>query len=230
MRRVICLAFGLLLSTNVTATSAGPPKYALPAMTTPDFCAQLQSFTEGSKVVAQNVVHTTYAGFVSSKPAAQPLTTQQFVEYAPGGNTLPVRISCKLKTGDHLISILGAGSANDRSLTCRDAHQQVVLAVWASMTRAEMLRVKFHPDRVMLDGDDVRYTGSSWKSPFQGMYLGEDKLPHLISKSLYAGWTDWRWKFMPDRFRGTHYCHLVAPETMRAVMLGEMSLPPGPMR
>ena len=217
---------GLLLA--VAAAHAAPPQYALPAMTTPDFCGQLQVYLEGSREAARNVVHTDYAAFVTSKPELQPLRTQQFVEYSDAARSVPVRISCKLKTGDHLNAVSGAGAASDTSRTCRDAHQQMVLAVWASMTRAEMLRVKFNPDTVMLDGDDIRYTGASWKEPYQDMYMGADQRPHFISKALYAGWTDWRWKFMPAKFRGTHYCHLVAPETMRRVMLGELTPPPGP--
>jgi hypothetical protein len=199
-------------------------------MTTPDFCGQLQSYLEGSRIAAQNVVHTDYSAFVESKPELQPLRTQQCVEYSDSARSQPLRISCKLKSGDHLNTVLGAGSASAQPRSCRDAHQQMVLAVWASMTRAEMLRVKYHPDKVMLDGDDVRYTGSSWKEPFQGLYIGADQRPHFISKALYAGWTDWRWKLLPDKVRGTHYCHLVAPETMRAVMLGEITPPPGPER
>jgi hypothetical protein len=221
----------MLLSFALFATAAGaePPRYALPAMTTPDFCARLQEFVEGSKIPVRNIVHTDYAAFVSSKPELSPLTTQQHVEYATDDPQRPARISCKLKTADHLNEAFGAGSAADRSRSCREAHQQMVLAVWASMTRREMLAVKYHPDVVMLDADDVRYTGSSWKEAYQSFYLGDDGKPHVVSKSLVANWTDWRWKLMPARFRGTHYCHLVAPETLRAVMAGAVQPQPGPV-
>ena len=224
---ILRVLLGLLLAV-AAAGAAEPPRYTLPAMSTPDFCGQLQVYLEGTRVAPQNVVHTDYAAFTASKPELQPLRTQQFVEYSDAARSLPLRISCKLKTGDHLNTVLGAGTASNTSRTCRDAHQQMVLAVWASMTRAEMLRAKFNPDTVMLDGDDLRYTGASWKEPYQGLYMGADQRPHLISKALYAGWTDWRWKFMPDKFRGTHYCHLIAPESMRRVMLGELTPPPGP--
>ncbi|MEN9527809.1 MAG: hypothetical protein RLY56_1760, partial [Pseudomonadota bacterium] len=35
----------------------------------------------------------------------------------------------------------------------------------------------------------------------------------------FAEWEDWRWKMMPESWRGNHYCHLVSPEEIRRQML-----------
>jgi hypothetical protein len=51
-------------------------------------------------------------------------------------------------------------------------------------------------------------------------------LPHLQARAQYAGWTDWRWKWMLDRFGGTHYCRLIAPEYARRLIRGDAALPP----
>jgi hypothetical protein len=227
------IASGMALSNRTALANeaaqdgaAKPLSYALPALTTPDFCSLAQKFMAQTTLQSRNIIHTDYEAFVLSKPDVQPLTTQQYVQYAPDDAKLPMRISCKMKSGDHLNAVHGASSASAAPRLCREANQQIVLAVYASMTRSEFQRVKYNPDNIMLDGDDMRYIGSSWIEPFESHYIGADKRLHLLSKSLYAGWNDWRWKLMPERFRGTHYCHLVAPEFARALMLGETDAPP----
>jgi hypothetical protein len=215
---------GILLVTG--NASAAAPTYALPAMTTPDFCTRVQKLLEGTALESRNVIHTVYEEFTASKPDIRPLTTHQYLQMSADPSPLPLRLSCKLKSGDHIDEIYGANSASTQPRLCRDAHQQMVLAVWASMTRREMLRAKFNPDTVMLDGDDIRFVGPGWIAPYESYYLGENKRLHLRAKALNPTWKDWRWKIMPARLRGTHYCHLVAPEAIRALMLGDLVAAP----
>jgi hypothetical protein len=76
----------------------------------------------------------------------------------------------------------------------------------------------------MLDADTASYTGSGWIGSLAEAYLGGDDKLHLRASALFAEWEDWRWKIMPKSFRGNHYCQLVAPERIRALMLGEERL------
>lgn len=213
------------LAVAAGAAIAATPKYSLPAMTTPGFCTQVQKLLEGTALESRNVIHTDYDAFTDSKPDVKPLTTHQFLQMSDGSSPMPLRLSCKLKSADHIEAVYGANSASAQPRMCRDAHQQMVLAVWASMTRAEMLRAKFNPDTVMLDGDDIRFVGPGWIAPYESYYVGEKGRLHLRAKSLNPTWNDWRWKIMPERLRGTHYCHLVAPEAIRALMLGDLAAP-----
>ncbi|MCS6947512.1 MAG: hypothetical protein NZM12_07850, partial [Steroidobacteraceae bacterium] len=93
------------------------------------------------------------------------------------------------------------------------------------LTAAELRRARFNPDTVMLDGDDVRVIGSGWIEPYEFAYIGNGGHLHLFAKALHVDWTDWRWRLAPERFRGALYCHLAAPEYIRALMLGEMTAP-----
>lgn len=224
MRRILSSLLGVWLA--AASAGAAAPAYTLPAMTTPDFCTQVQKLLEGTALESRNIIHTDYAAFTDSKPDVKPLTTHQYLQMSDGPAALPLRLSCKLKSGDHIGEVYGANSANAQPRLCRDAHQQMVLAVWASMTRNEMLRAKFNPNTVMLDGDDIRFVGPGWIAPYESYYLGEKQRLHLRAKSLNPTWKDWRWKIMPARLRGTHYCHLVAPEAIRALMLGDLVAAP----
>ena len=63
---ILRVLLGLLLAAAATG-AAEPPRYALPAMSTPDFCGQLQVYLEGTRVAPQNVVHTDYADRKSTR-------------------------------------------------------------------------------------------------------------------------------------------------------------------
>ncbi|MDW8259119.1 MAG: hypothetical protein RML32_06715, partial [Gammaproteobacteria bacterium] len=128
-RRAASLLPGLFCAVWYPAIAA--PHYALPAMTTPDYCALVQRFLAGTALQARNVIHTDYQAFVASKPAVQPLTTHQYVLYSDDAPRLPLRVSCKLKTPDHLNAAFGAGTAARKPRLCREANQQAVLAVYA---------------------------------------------------------------------------------------------------
>lgn len=197
------------------------------AHTSNELCREGQRRTAGVSLPISNIVHPQYDSFVKSKPAVQPLETQQYVEYASDDRSRPLRVSCKFKSADHIRAVYGAGAANqgDDPNACRELNRAIVLAVYRDLTPLERSRVVVPPQRFMLDGDDVQIRGSAWTAPFQYVYAGSDGSVHLRSKSLLVLWDDWRWKIAPDRFRGTHYCHLTAPEHVRELMLGRARAP-----
>jgi hypothetical protein len=214
------------------AGAAGGPTTAAPrlevgAKTTPDLCAAVLRRLTGVTRPIRNVVHTDYAPFVLSKPQVQPLETQQFLQYEDEAKTRPTMLMCKGKSADHIVATYGPGAAQPAlDTSCRDVHRDIVLGVWRTLAPAERAAARVTPQRLMLDADEVKLTGSRWITPFQFAYAGEDGRPHLIARRLRADWTDWRWRLAPNSWRGTYYCQLASPEYVRRLLLGETTPPP----
>lgn len=191
------------------------------------FCAEAQRRLTGTTLPIVNVVETDAEAFKISKPTVQPLRTHQHLAYDAAGR--PLQLSCKTKSADHLRSVHGAAAAGtDRS--CRDLHRDMVTGIWRDLAAAERARAPHPPWQVMLEPDSRSYTGSSWIAALPEASRGADGRLHLRAAGLFAEWEDWRWKIMPESFRGNHYCHLVAPERIRRLMLGQDPLaapPPG---
>ena len=187
------------------------------------FCAEVQQILVPTALTITNVIEPDFEAFKRSKPQADPLTTHQYLSVnQPRGLT---QISCKTKTADHLRAVVGPTVAptpiNPRQAdrSCRDVHRAMVIALWREASPAERAVAPHPPSRLMLDADLAYMTGSSWiQSPAEA-YLGADQRLHLRAVALFAAWGDWRWKIMPESFRGNHYCHLVAPEALRELML-----------
>ena len=185
------------------------------------FCAEAQRRLVGTALPIANMVETAFEPFKRSKPAVQPVRTHQFVVADAAGR--PMQLSCKTKSADHLRSVHGAAAAGvDRS--CRDLHRDMVNGVWRALAPAERARAPHPPWQVMLEADSASYTGSSWLKTRAEAWRSADGRLHLRAAGLFAEWEDWRWKVMPESFRGNHYCHLVAPERIRRLMLGDEPL------
>lgn len=223
-----CLAAGsIVLATAATiqAQGTGPRAAPLPPTSGASFCSSVQQILAGTALVARNTVHGSFDAFVRSKPQLHPLETQQFVEYADAAHTKPMLIWCKTKSADQLNEVYGAGTALDDPYSCRWINRRIIVDAWNDLSSAERAAAKWPPNRIMLDDDQLGFMGSQFIKPYTFLYLGADGLPHVLAKAQYAGWTDWRFKFMPERFRGTHYCRLMAPEYARRLIRGEAAMP-----
>lgn len=203
-------------------TAAAADETAGLARTHDAFCAVVQRRFTGTTLPIRNALHAEWQPFVESKPAVQPLETQQYVVRAGGQ---PLRISCKTKTADHIRAV-----HQDRKIerppaasSCRDVNREIVLAAWRSLGPAQRAAAPLPPTRLMLDPDRLRYTGSGWVSDYPMLYAAADGSVHLQAQALHADWEDWRWKLMPESWRGTRYCHLIAPEHARRLLLGEVT-------
>lgn len=189
----------------------------------PQFCAEVQQLLVPTELAITNVIEPDYDAFKLSKPQADPLITHQFLN--PNGKWGLTQISCKTKSADHLRAIYGPSVTSaprdprraDRS--CRDVHRAMALAIWRQASPEARAAAPHPPSRLMLDADLAYMTGSSWVQSPAEAYVGADRRLHLRAVTLFAGWDDWRWKIMPDSFRGNHYCHLIAPESLRELML-----------
>ena len=219
------LVLGLSLAPD--ARTAEPPRLAVGTTTTPQLCADVLRRLTGVTRPIRNTLHTDHQAFVLSKPQIEPLETQQYLQYEDEGRTRPTMLMRKGKSADHIVDVYGAGAARtDLATTCRDVNRDLVLGAWTALTPAERAAARATPQRIMLDADDVKLTGSRWITPHRFAWTGEDGRPHLQARRLRADWTDWRWRFMPDIFRGTFYCQLASPEYLRRLFLGEAVPPP----
>jgi hypothetical protein len=230
--RAAALAAAMAVTAAPPAGAGSPPAAAAEAAglarTHDAFCAVVQRRFTGTTLPVRNTLHTGWEPFVDSKPRVQPLETQQYVTLAEG---VPVRLSCKTKTADHIAAVHGpralAGSAVT-ARSCRDINREIVLAAWRGLSAEQRAAAPLPPTRLMLDPDRMRLTGSGWVSDYTMVYAAADGRVHVQAQGLHADWEDWRWKLAPESWRGTRYCHLLAPEHARRLMLGEVTAAPRP--
>jgi hypothetical protein len=204
---------------SVTGTAVSP---AAPMSALDTFCADAQALLSNARPRATNVVHTDYDAFVKSKPAVRPLETQQYAWYTPGPEPRLRMISCKMKTADHVRAEYGADAAGEEG-ECSRLLSLTLDAVRRGFSDAERRRLKFERgQRVVIDPEFRVSMGPVWLEPYSLAYLADDGALHLKSKGMRNDWLDPRLATTPPQFKGTRYCHLIAPGYLRAMLLGEV--------
>lgn len=189
------------------------------AVITETFCTSIQTSIMGNKVPAENVVHPDYEAFVLSKASVDPLRNEQFTTLGEDG--LPRMVSCKMKTPDHIQEVYGEDKANNEARTCAAINRENIAAVIASLTPEEAERRALTDAQIVFEEDISVMTGQSWTKPFDFVTRGENGALHIQSKRMQIDWTNILFKMVPDRFRGALYCHLIAPEYAKALILGD---------
>ncbi len=232
--RTKLLVFGTSLALLAACSTSAPPRPAAASMAAPDdaglslFCAEAQARISSVKPRAINTVHTDYDAFVKSKPAIRPLETQQYAWYTSGASPRLRMISCKMKTADHIRTEYGADQSGDEG-SCSILLRDTLTSVRASFTARERGRLKFGgATRVVVDDDALNSMGPIWLEPYAIAYAAPDGALHLQSKGMRNDWLDPRLANTPPQFKGTRYCHLIAPGYLRALLLGEVppEIPP----
>jgi hypothetical protein len=200
--------------------------HAQAAVTTDDFCVRVQQLLAGTGMIPDsNTVYTDYQAFRASKTGVRPLTNHQYVMLEPGVPNSPMRVSCKIKTPDHLNAEYGPGTANDQALGCIDVNRDTARRVYAGLNSEEIKRVRFTATRLVFEPDISTFMGSSWVGEFPFAWTGPDGQLHLQAKRLRVDWDNVWLSWAPDRLRGALYCHLVAPEYLRRLVLGAATAP-----
>lgn len=217
-RTGLCGLPGLLLAGTALAM---PP----PPVTDPAFCSRVQQRLAGTTLVPENVIHADFPAFRRSKTVVRPLQTHQHTSDAPGQAGLPGRVSCKIKTPDHLIAEYGPSAAIDRGLGCADINRDTVRQVYASLTQVERRRLRITAGEIVFDADALTYTGSNWVDDYPYAYTDDKGRTHLHAKALRTDWNNLWLSWAPERLRGAWYCHLVAPEYVRRLVLGDAPAP-----
>lgn len=189
-----------------------------------DFCERAQREMTGATVPLTNIVYESYDAFKESKTKVDPLEIGQYV--FADANRKPVRVSCKLKTSDHIQSRYGTEAARGDSKVCGDINRAAVDAVYAAIPEAERAGLRVARADIVIEPDDVVPTGSAWIEDFDAVWRGPDGKVHIKSKTLYVTWSDWKYFWLPERFRGVRYCHFLAPEYVQRLATGEAPVPP----
>jgi len=202
------------------------------AMTGADFCARAQQVVAATEFQATNRVHDNYAAFADSRSDIDPLSTQQYVLFEDDLRTLPIRVSCKMRTPDHLTEEYGNSAAGEAETSCSDLHHSIVEQVYAGLSPHDRTQLRYSPEQIVYELDEKTVLGSSWVAPFDFAFFDANGALHLRAKMQRIDRDDFLWSWAPGRFRGVYNCHVVAPEFLRRLLMGEGGLPtmpdPGP--
>lgn len=234
-------AFALVVGATeamAESTTASAP----PLQTGPDYCSVMQQFIAGTTLPAETRLYAADdydEGFKKSKPTAKPLVTHQYVGFllAEGQQVqFPVSVSCKLKTAERIRTAYAdidkempetaVAAAEDR--TCQQWTATLLDGVYQSLQAQSEESGEGQEviprESIQLDEEDTVYMGPFWVRPFpyQPAY-SKDGVLHLRSKALHAEYS--RWLPLPDSFMGTHYCHSITPEYLKALVVGEVTAP-----
>jgi hypothetical protein len=180
-----------------------------------------------------------------------PLTSAQHIfygEYGTGKRSFPKVVSCKMKNADYLIKAGLDSGAVDQD--CRAINEYFVNEVVGSLTNPERAEVIIEPDdqviignELQLEADDEKFRGSTWTegfpdNPYPVLYReSEGGALHVKSRSLYVEANTESivacntmpelqvFSFCTPRKWGVNYCHMPAPEYIRAALTGEVEVP-----
>lgn len=215
---IVLSSFLSLIITADTATAADGQ-----AKISNTFCTEIQTAIMGNTVPADNMVHPDYESFLLSKASVDPLRNEQFTTLGPDG--APHMISCKMKTPDHIQEVYGEDKVNAEARSCEAINRDNVAAVIANLSKDDAKARKLSDDDIVFEEDISVMTGQSWTKPFNFVRKSDDGKIRIQSKRMQVDWTNLLFKMAPDRFRGALYCHLIAPEFAKALILGEAEVP-----
>jgi hypothetical protein len=185
-----------------------------------DYCLSAQRVVTKTAVPVDLVLHEDFNAFVKSKAVIDGPNgpqIQQFNWYDDDGAILGV--SCKLKSADHLNMTFGPDTAGPDG-TCQDMNQAVFRLVGRRVSEPAYRNVSFDPNETVFNEANPGMTGPDWLAPFV-MTSAEGDTLTIHTKGFIVDFADPAYAEAPERFRGLHYCHLVAPEHFEALLRGE---------
>lgn len=184
-----------------------------------NFCSDAQQFIANTNLEADNTLYDEWQAYVSSKPLVdeERLLSQQYILYDAFPTTkkrYAKLVSCKFKSSDRINMIRGDGNAGEER-SCGDINRQTIERV-ASELGADQTRT------LTVEPDDSVFMGPQWLDPwpYEAISQAEDGSLRVTAKEMHIVYS--KLIPMPDRFKGVHYCHLVAPDYVRALMTGTL--------
>jgi hypothetical protein len=190
---------------------------------TNDYCALAQKEIASARVPARNVLASDFQAFARMTPQIQPLETLQFVQYSDPQKTKPRMISCKLHSAEKIRAAYGATAAGE-STTCARLNRRTLDAVMASMTDRQKKKMPFKGTiPILLDPDEQAANEAQWLESFTMVQTDAGGTLRLRAKSL-RGETSQRVSNKANA-GGKQYCHLIAPDYLKRILLGEVQLP-----
>ena len=223
-----CVAAGVL----VTGCAADPrpvvvgKKLTVPAVA--DYCTQAQQEIASARVPSKNLVANDFQSFATMTPSVQPLQTVQFVQYADAQRTRPRMISCKLHSAEKIRSVHGATAAGE-STTCARLNRRTVDAVLATLTERQKKKMPFKGTiPILLDPDEQAANEAQWLESFAMVQTDAGGTLRVRAKSLRGHADDNRHAQRVSNkpaAGGRQYCHLIAPDYLKRILIGEVQLP-----
>ncbi|MDF3021419.1 MAG: hypothetical protein K0Q92_2722 [Steroidobacteraceae bacterium] len=225
-----CIA-GSLGAAALLSGCAGDPrpvvvgqKLAVPTIT--DYCSQAQKEIASSRVPSRNVLVNDFQSFAGMTPSVQPLETLQFVQYADPQRTRPRMISCKLHSAEKIRSAYGATAAGE-STTCARLNRRTLDAVMTTLTDRQKKKMPFKGTiPILLDPDEQATSEAQWLESFTMVQTDAGGTLRVRAKSLRGDGGNQRVSNRPAS-GGRQYCHLIAPDYLKRILLGEVKLPAG---
>ena len=229
VRSVACLATGLALTLGFAGCASdtrpmvvGQP-FMLPSLN--DYCAVAQKEVAGSRVPARNVLISDYQAFTRASPAVKPLETMQYVGYADPQRTRPRMISCKLHSAERIRAEYGATAAGEPS-SCARLNRRTLDAVMLTLTDRQKKKMPFKgPVPVMLEPDLQATSESDWLEAFTMVETDAGGTLRIRAKSLGKPAGNVRVGSRSASNGDRQYCHLIAPDYLKRILVGEVQLP-----
>jgi hypothetical protein len=228
VRKVACLALGAALAgcaSDPEPVVVGKP-LTLPSIA--DYCAVAQKEIASSRVPARNVVMTDYQAFSRATPSVKPLETLQYVGYADEKQSKARMISCKLHSADRIRAEYGANAAGE-STTCARLNRRTLDAVMITLTDRQKKKMPFQGALpVALDPDELASSEAQWLEGFTMVQTDAGGTLRIRAKSLRAAGNNLRQASSSPGLAagdGRQYCHLIAPDYLKRVLVGEIQLP-----
>ncbi|MBM4196540.1 MAG: hypothetical protein FJ197_05485 [Gammaproteobacteria bacterium] len=212
------VAAGVLLA-SCAGTRMNDP-YALTAIPDDDrYCLSAQRVVTRTLVPVQMQIHGDFDAFVKSKATidGRTATIHQYNWFTDDGRL--TGISCKLKNTDHLNLVYGPGSAGPDGL-CQDMNRAVYELVRREVPAPRYPRVVFDPNETVFNAASPGMTGPDWLAPFTLTSVDADGALRIHTKGFIVNFLDPAYAQMPERFRGVHYCHFIAPGHLRDLLTG----------
>ncbi len=228
VRKVACLALGVALAgcaSDPEPVVVGKP---LTLPTIADYCAAAQKEIAQSRVPARNVLMTDYQAFSRATPSLKPLETLQFVGYADEKQSKARMISCKLHSADRIRAEYGATAAGEAT-TCARLNRRTLDAVMLTLTDRQKKKMPFQGALpVALDPDEQATSEAQWLEGFTMVQTDAGGTLRIRAKSLRAAGNNLRQAGASPAAignNGRQYCHLIAPDYLKRVLIGEIQLP-----
>jgi len=212
------LLAGLCLAGCGGSGSPEPELAGLPELS--EYCLAAQRIVTRTDVPMRLVVHDDFDAFVQSKAVIEGPEIQQYNWADEDGRVFG--ISCKLKSADHLNLTFGEDSAGPDGL-CQDMNRAVFekVAPRSPDITPTYAEVVFEPNEAVWNDAEPAMTGPEWLAPYEATWVDQQGRLHIRAKGFQVDFTDPAFAEAPARFRGIHYCHLLAPDYLAALMVGQ---------
>jgi hypothetical protein len=134
-------------------------------------------------------------------------------------------ISCKLHSAERIRAEYGATAAGE-STTCARLNRRTLDAVMLTLTDRQKKKMPFKGSiAVLLDPDEQATSESQWLESFTMVQTDAGGTLRIRAKSL--GSANMRVSSKANAGNGRQYCHLIAPDYLKRILIGEVQLPKG---